>query len=302
MSLKQWELLRVMTWKTIPTKPHPWHWHSLSKLAGIVQCNAIIANREAIAESAKQFNILYKKKWEESISAAALGTLRQAKWNKPQVLPFTQDVSLLHKFLATESSKYMKDIGENPNNVTFSNLAKVTLTQIVLFNRKRQGEVSKMELRAFTSWDRAQLNPDIMMCLSDLEKKLALHFDRVEIRGKRSRMVLVLLTPEMVTAMDLLVKHRTACEVSTENVYFFCTSRCPFTLQRLWLPSQLCKTVWRQLPRGTHINKIAETSCYLVHSTKPQGKWNGSTCHRPWTRYTCAQRGLPASGQYLAAC
>ncbi|CAJ1048439.1 uncharacterized protein LOC119023775 isoform X5 [Xyrichtys novacula] len=195
--------------------------HSLAKVAGIVQCNAIIANRHAVAESAKQFATLYEKKWNECISASALGTLTQAKWNKPQVLPFTQDVSLLHRFLATESAKCMKDMEENPNSTNFGNLAKLTLTQVVLFNRKRQGEVSKIELQAFTSRNRSQLNPDIMMCLSDLEKKLAKHFDRVEIRGKRSRMVPVLLTPDMISAMDLLVKNRHQCQVHAENAYLF---------------------------------------------------------------------------------
>lgn len=58
--------------------------HSLAKVAGIVQCNAIIANRPVVAESAKQFVTLYEKRWTESISAAALGTLQQAKWNKSQ--------------------------------------------------------------------------------------------------------------------------------------------------------------------------------------------------------------------------
>ncbi|XP_030270806.1 uncharacterized protein LOC115580511 isoform X2 [Sparus aurata] len=195
--------------------------HSLAKVAGIVQCNAIIANRYDVAELAKQFATLYEKKWTESISAAALGTLKQAKWNKPQVLPFTQDVLLLHQFLATESAKCVKDLEENRNSITFGNLAKVTLTQVVLFNGKRQGEVSKMELRVFTSRNRTELNPDIMIGLTELERKLARHFDRVEIRGKGSRMVPVLLTSDMIAAMHLLVTNRNECQVCTQNVYLF---------------------------------------------------------------------------------
>ncbi|KAF3840481.1 hypothetical protein F7725_006343, partial [Dissostichus mawsoni] len=195
--------------------------HSLARLAGIVQCNAIIANRHAVAESAKQFAILYEKRWTESISGAALGTLQQAKWNKPQVLPFTSDVCLLHKLLSTERAKCMKDLAEEPNSQSFGNLAQVTLTQIVLFNRKRQGEVSKMELQTFTSRNRTELNPDIMMGLTEFEKTLTKYFDRVEIRGKRSRMVPVLLTPEMIAAMNLLVEKRNECQIHTDNVYLF---------------------------------------------------------------------------------
>ncbi|XP_041807624.1 uncharacterized protein LOC121616862 [Chelmon rostratus] len=78
-----------------------------------------------------------------------------------------------------------------------------------------------MELQSFTSRNCTELNPDIMMCLTELERRLAKHFDRVEIRGKRSRMVPVLLTPDMIAAMDLLVKNRNECQVHTENVYLF---------------------------------------------------------------------------------
>lgn len=115
----------------------------------------------------------------------------------------------------------MKDLEEKPNSTTFGNLAQVTLTQVVLFNRKRQGEVSKMELQVFTSRNRTELNPDIMIGLTEFERKLAKHLDRVEIRGKRSRMVPVLLTPDMIAAMELLAKARSECQVRTENVYLF---------------------------------------------------------------------------------
>ncbi|KAF3855744.1 hypothetical protein F7725_016467, partial [Dissostichus mawsoni] len=115
----------------------------------------------------------------------------------------------------------MKDLAEEPNSQSFGNLAQVTLTQIVLFNRKRQGEVSKMELQTFTSRNRTELNPDIMMGLTEFEKTLTKYFDRVEIRGKRSRMVPVLLTPEMIAAMNLLVEKRNECQIHTDNVYLF---------------------------------------------------------------------------------
>ncbi|XP_030199930.1 uncharacterized protein LOC115533528 [Gadus morhua] len=42
-----------------------------------------------------------------------------------------------------------------------------------------------MELQTFTSRDRTELNPDIVRGLTDFERKLAEHFERVEIRGKR---------------------------------------------------------------------------------------------------------------------
>lgn len=78
-----------------------------------------------------------------------------------------------------------------------------------------------MELQVFTSRNGTELDPDIMIGLTKFERKLAKHFDRVEIRGKRSRMVPVLLTPDMIAAMELLAKARSECQVRTENVYLF---------------------------------------------------------------------------------
>lgn len=60
-----------------------------------------------------------------------------------------------------------------------------------------------------------------MMGVTEFEKTLTKYFDRVEIRGKRSRMVPVLLTPEMIAAMNLLVEKRNECQIHTDNVYLF---------------------------------------------------------------------------------
>ena len=71
----------------------------------------------------------------------------------------------------------------NRNNITgsWSNLAKVILAEIILFNRRREGEVSKMLLEAFITKDNYPLNEDIGEALTALEKRLCQHFERVEI-------------------------------------------------------------------------------------------------------------------------
>ena len=111
----------------------------------------------------------------------------------------------------------IKDLEERPSSISFGNLAQATLTQVVLFKQKKARGSLKNGAPGF----RSELNPDIMMCPSELEKKLAKHFDRVEIHGKRSRMVPVLLTPDMIAAMNLLVKNRNKCQVHTDNIYLF---------------------------------------------------------------------------------
>ncbi len=136
-------------------------------------------------------------------------------------LAFTEDVKTLHSFLNSKQQEYVDALQEKPNGKNFANLCKVILTQIVIFNRRREGEVSKMNIQSYMSRDQAPMHKDIAVGLSDFEKKLCGYFQRVEIRGKRGRKVPVLLTPNMVVAMDLLVNMREKCQVPVENQYLF---------------------------------------------------------------------------------
>jgi len=78
-----------------------------------------------------------------------------------------------------------------------------------------------MPLNAFTLRYTSLTHPDAEFALSNLEKKLCKHFQRIEIRGKRGQKVPILLTPGMLTSMELLVKTRRNCEVPDENVFMF---------------------------------------------------------------------------------
>ncbi|KAE8283664.1 hypothetical protein D5F01_LYC19067 [Larimichthys crocea] len=100
-------------------------------------------------------------------------------------------------------------------------LAKVSLAQIILFNRRREGEVASMSLSAFSSRDSSDPHEDVDWALSEVEKKLCRHFSRIVIRGKRGRPVPILLTPKMLGALELLVQQREACGVLKDNGYMF---------------------------------------------------------------------------------
>ncbi|KAL1276722.1 hypothetical protein QQF64_036345 [Cirrhinus molitorella] len=195
--------------------------HSLVKVANSMKCNALMSGHDAAAESAQSSRHLHESKLNEEMSPAALTTLGKAKWDKPQVLPFTEDVKTLHSFLNSKQQEYVDALQENPEGKNFANLCKVMLAHIVIFNRRREGDVSKMNVQSYTSRDQAPMHRDIAVGLSDFEKELYGYFQRVEICGKRGRMVPVFLTPDMVVALDLLVQMREKCQVPVENQHLF---------------------------------------------------------------------------------
>lgn len=82
--------------------------------------------------------------------SCALQTLKEGKLNATQLLPFTEDVKKMHIYLRKCREEYQGDIKNNPDKRNWTGLATVTLCQVILFNCRREGEVSKMQLSAFT--------------------------------------------------------------------------------------------------------------------------------------------------------
>lgn len=69
----------------------------------------------------------------------------------------------------------------NPCAKNYAELAKLALAQVLIFSRRREGEVSRMELATFIGRNASKLNEDMATCLSPLENKMCDFFTRVEI-------------------------------------------------------------------------------------------------------------------------
>ncbi len=195
--------------------------HSLTKISMLVESRAHIQDNCTTAKDARTFRRLYETRWHEMISAASLRTLQESKWNAPLLLPFTKHVQKLHSYLDVQQQHLYSKLTTATAPQTWTELAKVTLTQVFLFNRRRAEEVSKMPLSAFLSQNPSDPQEDVNEALSDLEKRLCQHCRREEIRGKRGRKVPVLLTPAMQQSLDLLVSKRQECGVLQDNTYLF---------------------------------------------------------------------------------
>ena len=109
----------------------------------------------------------------------------------------------------------------SPSVSDWMKLCQSLLTQIILFNRRREGEASKLLLATYQTRNRAPAHPEVYESLSKLEKSLVNNFTRLEIRGKRERKVPLLLTHDMEASIDLLIRNRAAVGVCSENPYVF---------------------------------------------------------------------------------
>ncbi|XP_042578512.1 uncharacterized protein LOC109065761 isoform X4 [Cyprinus carpio] len=200
--------------------------HSLNKIGDIILCRAIAVEDDVMTKATEQFKRLCSSEWTGHVSNAALATLNKSKFSKPSTIPFTQDVQLLHQYLEKKSVDVSESLKNHESSHTYAELAKVALAQVIIFNRRCAGEVSKMTLECFKKRNQTELHEDIALGLSPFEQKMSKHFSRVEILGKKGRKVAILFNPELVRTIKLIVEKRDVCEVDRDNPFLFGRPKC----------------------------------------------------------------------------
>lgn len=178
--------------------------------------NGDIENRSV----AQTFLEMYALKWTKAIGSIAYSSLEENKYNKPQLLPLVEDVTQLNKYLNMEARSLCDNIKDNPQEY-YPALAKVCLAQVILFNRKRSGEAQRMTVEGFQAAKLGGPVDNAVMCsFTKFEQKLIKSHLRVEIKGKKGRRVPVLLTEEMVSCLNKLLKYRDAAGISNQKFLF----------------------------------------------------------------------------------
>ncbi|XP_062852634.1 uncharacterized protein LOC134316234 isoform X2 [Trichomycterus rosablanca] len=195
----------------------------LTQLSRLVRSKTVIPKNVNLAQKLQDFQKIHEERWNDLLCATVMmkNEDSEMKWKTPTLLYFTEDVQKLHAFLDKTQDERMEQLTTEVSTKFWSDLVKITLTQIVLFNRSREAEVVSMTLSTFLSRDNVDPPTDIDWALTEVEKQLCRHFYKIVIRRDRSRPVPILLTPRMLHALQLLVEKRDSCGVTNDNVYVF---------------------------------------------------------------------------------
>ncbi|XP_041815524.1 uncharacterized protein LOC121622685 isoform X2 [Chelmon rostratus] len=196
--------------------------HSLKAVCDIVIGQHVKAEDEAAAARVRSFLGLISAEWDLFMSRRAWTNLEEDRWNKKEMLPVTEDVMKLNKVLKATEEAAKQELLDGPNAKAYRTLSECLLSQIILFNRRRQGEAGKITLSTYMNRAADDPNEDIMKGLSKLEQDLSHEFTRLVVRGKRSKKVPVLLTREMTKSLDFLIKQRSEDnDILDSNTYVF---------------------------------------------------------------------------------
>lgn len=126
--------------------------HTILQCADIIECQSIIeGSSQDKINTIKNLVTVFQKEWKFSISSNAFQDLSKKKFNKTISLPDAKDITLLHNYLLNQIQNVTHLIEEKKeiNQDTYKVLCKTLLTQIILLNRRRSGEVERIHVNDY---------------------------------------------------------------------------------------------------------------------------------------------------------
>jgi hypothetical protein len=250
--------------------------HMLKKCAKLVKTRAIMAKQTDVIEDANFFHELCDSEWADEVSSRALKTIVTNRRNKIRLLPLSDDVALLHRYLNEEITRLVpcleKAVAENDSRANleriWKQLASATLAQLITFNRRRSGEVSRMALIDFRSRTRSDMGTDAQKALEPMEQGLCKLFTRVEVEGKRGRTVPILLRKETESALQLMEHTRQVCGIKADNPYVFAMSNSDNYLRgndSIRIAANSCGAKQPFALQSTNLRKHVATLCQMIN-------------------------------------
>lgn len=161
--------------------------------------------------------------WCNDISSLANKVLNETKLEKPKLVPLTEDIKCFNNYITALAAEVYDKLKKNENVVNnYKKLAECTLCLVLVFNRKRIGEVQFLNIQEYKK-DFTDLNQEeLLNCLTEFERNMSKCFKRVVVFGKGSKPVPILFTRQVQTYIDLLLKIRENTDVVPKsNKYVF---------------------------------------------------------------------------------
>lgn len=252
--------------------------HHIRKCISIEKGSALRKCDRNRCETLDCFMQLIDLEWSTRISSSALATLYTKKMNASNLLPLTEDLVKFNNFIEKEIKNLMCVITQN-DKIDWKRLCSLTLAKIILFNKRRSGEASRMKIKDFISkpdLKHAGLQ-DFKNSLTELERKISERLCVVEVMGKRGKKVPVLLTPLVEKAVEWLVEKRYDAGVIKENPYVF--ARCGGSQEHVRghdCIKNLANEIELKFPtliNGTKLRKYIATVCQLFNLTETETDW-----------------------------
>ena len=242
---------------------------------------------EVEEKEASKFLDLIESEWKVKISSNAHRTLHDRRCKKKVKVPKTADLQKVAKYLTNEVTcsvqkikNIMKDQANNGESMdvdyaSYRRLQKVVEVRLLLFNKRRPREVSKITVDRIDDHHETQID-EFAEHLSSLEKKLIENLEVVKISGKRGRFVPLIIPPECQEGLRLILSLRKNF-IPPSNVYVFARR----THSTYMNAGQILTKILRELKdlespddvRATKLRKYTATVIQMLSLKQYQLEW-----------------------------
>lgn len=239
----------------------------------IITKNALFsdADRKQTQENILVLRELINNHWCNDISSLANKVLNENKCEKPKLLPLTEDIQIFNNYISNMAETAYQILLKNEDvSLNYKILVECTLAIVLVFNRKRIGEVQFLKIENYIRQSTTANQDESLKSLSETEKIISGSLKRVVVFGKGSKPVPVLFTKKMQVFIELLLKIRkTTNIVPQSNTYVFAN---PDSDHR-WISgasvlrkfSQKCGAKRPELLTSTRFRKQIATILQIMH-------------------------------------
>lgn len=194
--------------------------YSLSKCVKILKINVIIEENDVDRKIVDNFLILYQSDWEERIFVYVLVILYNDKFNKLLLVFLVEDVVFLNSYFCISVVFLKESLKNGVDEIKYLEFVEVCLVQIILFNRKRSGEVVCIIINQYNEGlINKFLNKEIEKFLFKFENELCKSYIRIEIKGKRGLKVLIFFISILKDIVIILLKVRKVLKIDFEFIF-----------------------------------------------------------------------------------
>ena len=146
----------------------------LTRCCIVLDGEAMRKNDEEEEKNATRLKKLIKNEWSFRVNAISHKTTKDRRRNNPVVLPTTKDLLKLKQYLESEMKNAKVKLLSEKTIANYQNLSELVLCRLIMFNRRRSGEVSETRVVDYLNrpdW-RNMVNHEIFQSLCPIEKKL----------------------------------------------------------------------------------------------------------------------------------
>ncbi|KAB0791718.1 hypothetical protein PPYR_03518 [Photinus pyralis] len=168
----------------------------------------------------KNFKMLVESRWNIELASLANKDLMEKRWQKPLLLPLVSDIKIFRDEclkMAEECENVFRQGNDDRN--TYKLLLNCTLALLIVFNRRRIGDIQYLKIADYKRDIRSDVN-DFESVLTDVEKMLTSKYKRVVNGGKGNRAVVILIPELLQRFIDIILKNRDKY-ITSDNEYVF---------------------------------------------------------------------------------